>query len=172
MGPPRSCEFQLFENSAFTYLLLKHTSDFSVSLDGSNVSPVNNINILCLNINKQYFLKNTHITMIVKEASKKLGVLFRLREFFSSSQLFRLYRSLIHPCMDYCSHIWCGSHSTYLLNRVKSKAKRLINYPALTNNLDSLSLRRDAGSLSLFYRYFNGQCSGEGNRDSYPTTIA
>ena len=140
---------------------LKTPSDFPVSLDGSNVSPFDNTSILGLNIKKQNFLGNPQITMIVKAASKKLEVLFRLREFFSSSQLFYLYRSLIHPCMDYCSHIWGGSRSTYLLNGVKSKATRLINCPALTNNLDSLSLRRDAGSLSLFYRYFNGQCSRE-----------
>ena len=48
-----------------------------------------------------------------------------------------------------------------LLDRVESKAKRLINYPLLTDFLDPLSLRRDVGALSLFYRYYNGRCSRE-----------
>ena len=63
--------------------------------------------------------------------------------------------------MEYCSHIWGGSGSTYLLDRVESKAKRLINYPLLTDFLDPLSLRRDVGALALFYRYFNGRCARE-----------
>lgn len=63
--------------------------------------------------------------------------------------------------MEYCSHIWGGSGSTLLLDRVESKAKRLINCPLLSNSLDPLSLRRDVGALSLFYRYYNGKCSRE-----------
>ena len=99
--------------------------------------------------------------MVAKVASKKLGILFRLREFFSSEQLLQLYKGLIRPCMEYCSHIWRGSGSTHLLDRVESKAKRLINCPLLSNSLDSLSLRRNVGALSLYYRYYNSRCSRE-----------
>ncbi|KAL7645007.1 UNVERIFIED_CONTAM: hypothetical protein RMT77_004831 [Armadillidium vulgare] len=99
--------------------------------------------------------------MFARAASKKLGVLFRLREFFSSSQLLQLYKGLIRPCMEYCSHICGGSGFTSLLDKVESKAKRLINCSALSNSLDSLSLRRDVGSLSLLYRYYSGKCSRE-----------
>ncbi|KAL7630966.1 UNVERIFIED_CONTAM: hypothetical protein RMT77_018746 [Armadillidium vulgare] len=63
--------------------------------------------------------------------------------------------------MEYCSHIWGGSGFTRLLDRVESKAKRIINCHALSNSLDSLSLRRDVDALSLFYRYFSGKCSRE-----------
>src|SRR5678816_2221874 len=98
------------------------------------------------------FLK-PQITIVARAASKKLGVLFRLRDFFSSSQLLQLYKGIIRPCMEYCSHIWGGSGFTRLLDRVESKAKRLINCPVLSSSLDPLSLRRDVGALSLFYRY-------------------
>ena len=54
-----------------------------------------------------------------------------------------------------------GSGSSTLLDRVESKAKRLINSPLLSNSLDPLLLRRDLGALSLFYRYYNGKCSRE-----------
>merc|ERR1711911_196231 len=41
------------------------------------------------------------------------------------------------------------------------KAVRLINNPALTNDLQTLSHRRDVSCLCLFYRYYFGQCSDE-----------
>ncbi|KAL7638167.1 UNVERIFIED_CONTAM: hypothetical protein RMT77_011792 [Armadillidium vulgare] len=63
--------------------------------------------------------------------------------------------------MEYCSHIWGCSGSSSILERVESKAKRLINCPLLSNTLDPLSLRHDVGALSLFYRYYNGRCSRE-----------
>src|SRR5678816_4084495 len=102
-----------------------------------------------------------HITTVARAASKKLGVLFRLRDFFSSSHLLQLYKGLIRTCMEYCSHIWGGSGFTRLLDRVESKAKRLINCSVLSTSLEPLSLRRDVGALSLFYRYRSGRCSRE-----------
>ena len=98
---------------------------------------------------------------MAKSASKKLGVLFRCRAYFSSEQLLRLYKGLIRPCMEYCSHIWGGSPSASLLDKVESKAVRLINDLNLTSSLDPLSLRRKVASLSLFYRYYFGHCSVE-----------
>src|SRR5678815_3510703 len=99
--------------------------------------------------------------MVARAASKKLRVLFRMRDFFSSSQLLQLYKGLIRPCMEYYSHIWGGSGFTRLLDRVESKAKRLINCSVLSSSLDPISLRRDVGALSLFYRYRSGRCSRE-----------
>ena len=78
------------------------------------------------NLNWQF-----HISALAKSASKKLGVLWCLRPFFSSSQLLALYRGLIRPYMEYSSHVWGGSTHTALLNRVESKAFRIINSPPL-----------------------------------------
>src|SRR5678815_3755926 len=102
-----------------------------------------------------------HITTVARVASKKLGVLFKLQDFFSSSQLLQLYKGLICPCMEYCSHIWGGSGFARLLYRVESKAKRIINCSVLSSSLDPLSLRRDVGALSIFYRYRSGRGSSE-----------
>src|SRR5678816_164344 len=82
----------------------KTPSNFPISFDSSLVSPVDNINILGLNINKKMSWK-PHITTVARAASKKLGALFRLRDFFSSSQLLQLYKGLIRPCMEYLSLI-------------------------------------------------------------------
>ncbi|KAL7638512.1 UNVERIFIED_CONTAM: hypothetical protein RMT77_011082 [Armadillidium vulgare] len=66
--------------------------------------------------------------------------------------------------MEYASHIWGGSTHTAILEKVESRAFRLINSPALTNSLQSLSSRQIAASLSLYYRYYNGHCSSELSR--------
>ena len=112
-----------------------------------------------------YLLKvmswRNHIVQIAKSASKKLGVLFRCKKFFTPAQLLKLYTGLIRPSLEYCSHIWGASSYTSLLDRVESKAFRLINDPTLTSTLDSLTLRRKVASLSLFYRYYHGRCSRE-----------
>ena len=59
------------------------------------------------------------------------------------------------------SNIWGASPYTYLLDRVESKAIRLIGDASVTSSLDSLSLRRNVASLSLFYKYYFGHCSVE-----------
>ena len=90
-----------------------------------------------------------------------MGVLFRCKQYFNSAQLFKLYTGFIRPCLEYCSHIWGSSPYTSLLDRIESKAIRLIGDPSLTSTLDPLSLRRKVASLSLFYRYYFGHCSDE-----------
>ena len=57
-----------------------------------------------------------------------------------------------------------------LLDKVQSKAIRLINNPNLTKSLPPLSHCRLVGDLSIFYRYFNGHCSQE-IRDIIPVPL-
>ena len=104
-----------------------------------------------------------HINSTAKYASQKLGFLSRARGNSSLSQLLTIYKSQIHPSLEYCSHIWGGApkSSLHLLYRVHSKAIRLINNPNLTNSLLSLSHRRLVEDLSIFYRCFHGHCSQE-----------
>ena len=92
-----------------------------------------------------------------------LGFLSRARGYFSPSQLLTIYTSQIRPSLEYCSHVWGGApkSSLHLLDRVQSKAIHLINNQNLTNSLQSLSHRRLAADLSIFYRQFHGHCSQE-----------
>src|ERR1044072_3126891 len=66
--------------------------------------------------------------------------------------------------MEYASYILGGFTHTVLLEKIESKVFRLINSPALTNSLQSLSARRIVASLSLYYLYYNGHCSSELSR--------
>ena len=63
--------------------------------------------------------------------------------------------------MEYASHVWGGSTHTALLDRVESKAFRLIDSSPLTDCLQPLSLRRNVASLAIFYRYFHANCSSD-----------
>ena len=104
-----------------------------------------------------------HINSIAKHASQKLGFLSRARGYFSPSQLLTIYKSQIHPSLEYCSHFWGSApkSSLHLLDRVHSNAIHLIINPNLTNSLQSLSHHRLVADLSIFYRYFHGHCSQE-----------
>ena len=72
-----------------------------------------------------------------------------------------LYTGCIRPCLEYCTHILGSSPRTSLLDRVESKAVRLIGDPFLTLTLDSPSFRCKVASLSLCYRYYFGHSSDE-----------
>ena len=96
---------------------------------------------------------NTHILSIAKHASEKLGFLSRARGCLSPSQLLTIYKSQIHPSLEYCSHVWRGASRSFLhlLGKVQSKTIRLINNQSLTKSLKSLSHRRVVADLSIFY---------------------
>ena len=82
---------------------------------------------------------------------------------FSPSHLLSIYKSQIRPSLEYCSHVWGGAPKSTLclLDKVQSKAIRLINNPNLTKSLQPLSHHRLVGDLSIYYRYFHGNCSHE-----------
>merc|ERR1711984_31769 len=136
-------QFQIISLSTFS-------QNFNINFNDSTIANSNSLNILGLNINSKLSWK-PHINQLAKAASQKLGILYRCRPFFTCEQLPRIYKGLIRPCLEYCSHVWGGSSSTYLLDRVESKAFRLINAPHLTSQLPSLKLRRGVASLSLSF---------------------
>ncbi len=71
-----------------------------------------------------------------------------------------IYKGLARPCMEYASHVWGGGISTALLDRMGSKAFRLIGSP-LTICLLPLKSRCTVTSLLIFYCYFHAYSSSE-----------
>ena len=142
----------------FTISLSNTPSNFPVILEDSEIPPLNSTNILGLQISSSLPWRD-HIVQIAKSASRKLRVLFRCKQYFNSAQLFKFYSGFIHPCLEYCSHIWGSSPYTFLHDRVESKAIRLIGDPSLTSTLNPLSPRCKVASLSFFYWYYFGHCS-------------
>ncbi len=68
-----------------------------------------------------------------KVAARKLGVLAKVRRYFTPSQLLMLYKAQVRSCVEYCSHIWAGAAKCHLaaLDSVERRAKRLIGDPDL-----------------------------------------
>ena len=73
-----------------------------------------------------------------------------------------LYKSTIHPCMEYWCHIWAGASSCYLklLNKLQKKICSTIG-PSIAAFLEPLANCQNVASLSLFCRYYFGKCSSE-----------
>jgi hypothetical protein len=154
-----------FNHSKTQSLLISNKRNLtvpSISMSGSNLTQSNSISMLGIVVTSDLSWKS-HIVSISKRAARKLGFLFRAKKFFTPSQLLILYKSQVRPLMEYCCHIWGGAPASALaiLDRLQSKAIRLIGDPDLSSNLQSLAHRRAVSSLCLFYRYYHGRCSTE-----------
>ena len=150
----------------------KHNQNFpAVFMNGDELDTSASFTQLGLTLSSNLAWK-THIHSLAKHASQKLGFLARARGFFSSSHLLSIYKSQIRPSLEYWSHVWGGAPKSTLclLDKVQSKAIRLINNPNLTKSLQPLSHRRLVGDLSIHNRYFNGHCSQE-IRDIIPVPL-
>ena len=103
-----------------------------------------------------------YIFSVAKDVSKMIGSLFRSRAYLTPEAILYLYKSQIRPKMEYCSHIWAGSpmNALSVLDRLQNRIKYLIG-DQLFQTLQTLGHRRNVACLSLFYRYFHGECSTE-----------
>ena len=104
----------------------------------------------------------SYIISIAKIVSKKIGALIRSMKFLSLEVVLYLYKSTIHPCMEYFCHVWAGVPSWYLglLDKLQKRTCRTVG-PSLVTSLEPLAHRRNVASLSPFYRYYFGRCSSE-----------
>ncbi|RVE40408.1 hypothetical protein evm_014942, partial [Chilo suppressalis] len=132
------------------------------SLQGTTLELESSITMLGMEIRCDLNPKN-YIESVIKTASRKLGVLNKVRCFFTPEQLCLLYKTQVRSCVEYCSHLWDGSAKYLLdaLDRLQRRAIRIIGDEEVTKHLEPLQLRRDVASLSAFYRLYHGECSEE-----------
>lgn len=105
-----------------------------------------------------------HVHDKLRIASRMIGMLYRQRTLLPVSCMLQVYKSLIRPHLEYCSHlIGSASKGTLLLvEKLQNRAMRILGCSDLVKeNILPLSHRRNVGSLSLLYRYFHGHCSKE-----------
>ena len=131
-------------------------------MNGDELDTLASVTQLGLSLSSNLTWK-TNIHSLAMHASQKISFLARARRFFSSSHLLTICQSQIRPSLEYCSHVWCDAPKSTLcvLDRIHSKAIRLINNPNLTKSLPPLFHHHLVGDLSIFYRYFHGHCSQE-----------
>ena len=104
----------------------------------------------------------SYIISIAKTVSKKIGALIRSVKFLSPEVALYLSKSTIHPCMEYCYHVWAGAPICYLdlLDKLQNRICRIVG-PSFAASLEPLVHCRNVASLSLFYKYYFGRCSLE-----------
>ena len=92
----------------------------------------------------------SYINYIAKTASKKIVALICSMKFLFPEVALYLYKSIIHPCMEYCCHIWAGAPSCYLelLDKLQKWICRTVG-PPLAASLESL-----LGSLVVKLLFF------------------
>ena len=103
---------------------------------------------------------NEHISSVAKLAARKIGFLFRSKQFFMPLHLLTFYKAQIRPCLEYGSRLWRGAskYSLATLDTIQKRSTRLIADSTLTGSLDLL-FHRSFFALSLFYRYHHDRCS-------------
>ena len=77
---------------------------------------------------------------IAKTASRKIGALIHSMKFLSPEVALYLYKSTIHPCMEYCCHVWTGAPSCYLelLDKLQKRICRTVG-SSLATSLEPLA---------------------------------
>ncbi|RVE45150.1 hypothetical protein evm_010173 [Chilo suppressalis] len=97
------------------------------SLQGTTLPLQSNISMLGMEVRSDLNPKD-YIETVIKTASRKLGVLNKVRRFFTPDQLCLLYKTQVRSCVEYCSHLWDGSAKYLLdaLDRLQRRAIRII----------------------------------------------
>ena len=81
----------------------------------------------------------SYIMSIAKTASKKIGALIRFRKFLYPEVALCLYKSTIHPFMEYCCHVWASAPSSSLeLDKLQKRICRIAG-PSLAASLEPLA---------------------------------
>ena len=138
-----------------------NTGDIDVKMDGSVLEEKSSIKMMGLTFSSKLDW-GSYIISIAKTASRKIGVLIRSMKFLCPEVALYLYKSTIHPCMEYCYHVWAGAPSCYLelLDKLQNQICRTVS-PSLAASREPFTHRRNVAGLSLFYRYYFGECSSE-----------
>ena len=94
----------------------------------------------------------SYIISIGKTASKKIEALIHSMKFLSPEVALYLYKSTIHPCMEYCCHVWAGAPSCYLelLHKLQKRICRIAG-PSLAASLEPLALLKRGHLKSFLY---------------------
>ena len=91
----------------------------------------------------------SYIISTAKTASKKIGALIHSMKFFSPEVTLYLYKSTIHPCMEYCCYIWTGAPSCkddvfwVPVNHVLCLVIDTVSVPNLLVYLNTVYLKRN-----------------------------
>ena len=81
---------------------------FNVKINGSVLEEKSSFKLLGLTFSSELDW-GSYIISVAKTASKKIGALIRFMKFLSLEVVLHLYKSAIHPCMEYTCHVWANA---------------------------------------------------------------
>ena len=95
---------------------------------------------------------SSYIISIAKTISKKIGALICSMKFLSPEVALYIYKSTIHPCMEYCCHVWAGAPSGYfgLLDKLEKRICRTVS-PSLATSVEPSQVKDIVRSFSMFH---------------------
>ena len=110
-------------------------------MDGSVFEKKSSFKMLGLSLSSKLDW-GSYIISIAKNVSKKIGALTHSMKFLSPEVALYLYKSNIHPCMEYCCHVWAGAPSCCLelLDKLQKRICTTVG-PSLAASLKSLTQR-------------------------------
>ena len=125
----------------------KDKSDKTLSINDLDIANTELIKLLGVHIDENLNFTE-HISKLCTKASKKVGVLSRLRNLIPCKAKLLLYKSFILPYLTYCHLIWhfCKSSDKRKLERIQERALRVI-YKSHSATYEELLRRADIPSL-------------------------
>ena len=135
---------------------------------GLSVSPSTNPLRQVLDIIDEDLNFDYHINTVVNKANKTLDVIKRTLVHCDKEIILHLYKSLVHPILEYANVIW-NPYLKRQVNKIENIQRRTTKLiPELTNksyderlqhlNLPSLAYRRIRGDLIQVFKIFNKTC--------------
>ena len=106
-------DFNAGKTQLFLFDWSNNVGSIDVKIDGSVLEKKSSFKMLWLTFSSKLDL-GSYVISIAKTASKKIEVFICVMKFLSPEVALYLYNSTIHPCMEYCCHIWAGGPSCYL----------------------------------------------------------
>ena len=154
-------DFNAVKTQLVSFDLSNNNGSIDMKMDGSVLEEKSSFKMLGLTFSSKLDW-GSYIISIAKTASKKIGALIRYMKFLSPEVALYLYKSFVHPCMEYCCHVWAGTSSCYLelLHKLQKRICRTIG-SSLAASVEPLAHCQSVANLSLFYRYYFGRCSSE-----------
>ena len=95
-----------------------------VKMNGSVLEEKSSFKMLVLTFSSKLDW-GSYIISIAKTASKKIGALIHSMKFLSPEVALYLFKSTIHPCMEYFCHVWAGAPSMFFFLNWDSLHARL-----------------------------------------------
>ena len=116
-----------------------NTGAIDVKMNGSVLEENSSFKMLGLSFSSKLDW-GSYIISIAKTASKKIGAFIRSMKFLSPEVALYLYKSAMHPCVEYCCHVWAGAPSCYLefLDKLQKQICRIVG-PSLAASLEPLA---------------------------------